>query len=27
MLDEMQISGIKKYVLMDLSEREKLLFK
>lgn len=27
MLDEMQISGIKKYVLMDLNEREKLLFK
>jgi len=27
MLDEMQISGIKKYVLMDLSESEKILFK
>jgi biopolymer transport protein ExbD len=27
MLDEMQISGIKKYVLMDMSESEKVLFK
>ena len=27
MLDEMQISGIKKYVLMDMNESEKVLFK